>query len=173
MNDKQTSTARGIAWGQAAAIEVLTFGLGGETFAVEAGLVQEILDPLPETRVPGADPCVPAVINFRGQVIPLADIRVAFGMEHAGAGQDDRIIVLELDIFGEATLVGIATDRVNEVTTLLQADSEPPPTLGLRYPRALVRALVRRGGDVVLIPDLFAIFDPLVGGSGDPAAVAA
>jgi len=63
------------------AIEALTFDLQGETFALEAGLVREVLDLLPETQVPGAPSFVGAVINFRGRVIPLVDLRVAFDME--------------------------------------------------------------------------------------------
>ncbi len=68
-------------WGVSDAVEVLTFNIAGETFAIEAVKVREILDLLPETAVPGAKAFVASVINFRGKVIPLADIRLAFGME--------------------------------------------------------------------------------------------
>ncbi len=162
-----------INWTDDGLLEVLTFDIGPETLAIEAGLVREILDPLPETLVPGANALVASVINFRGAVIPLANLHVAFGMARDALNADARVVVLELDLGGEAMHLAIGTDRVNEVATLHQSDAEPPPDLGLRWPRAMLRALVRRGGDVVLIPDLFAIFDPLVGGSGDPAAVAA
>ena len=67
-------------WGTEEDLSVLTFNLNGETFAIEAIVVQEILDLLPETHVPGSKPFVSSVINFRGKVIPLADIRLAFGM---------------------------------------------------------------------------------------------
>ena len=161
-----------IHWAADGSLEVLTFDLGGETFAIEAVLVQEILDPLPETRVPGAHPCVPAVINFRGRVIPLADMRVAFDMENAGAGQDARIIVLELVIGGEPMQIGIGTERVNEVTTLMAKDTEPPPALGMRWPRGLLRAIVRRADAVVLLPDLVSLFEPLTGSAAETAAFA-
>ena len=62
------------AWTDDGELEVLTFGLGGETFALEAVLVREILDLMPETRVPGADRLAASVINFRGRIIPLARI---------------------------------------------------------------------------------------------------
>ena len=61
------------AWTDDGELEVLTFGLGGETFALEAVLVREILDLMPETQVPGADRLAASVINFRGRIIPLAD----------------------------------------------------------------------------------------------------
>lgn len=163
-------TATGsIAWGPDGALEVLTFDVGGETLAIEAGLVREILDPLPETPVPGADPLVGAVINFRGAVIPLADLHVGLGMARE-QGPDARVVVLELELAGEPVHLAIGTDRVNEVTTLLAADAEPPPDLGLRWPRAMLRALVRRAGDVVLVPDLAMLFARLAGAAASPAA---
>ena len=66
-------------------LEALTFDLHGETFALEATLVREVLDLLPETEVPGAPAFVSAVINFRGRIIPLVDLRVAFDMPVDGA----------------------------------------------------------------------------------------
>jgi purine-binding chemotaxis protein CheW len=161
-----------IDWAPDGTLEVLTFGVAGETLAIEAGLVREILDPLPETIVPGANPLVASVINFRGQVIPLADLHVAFGMARDAVNGDARLVVLELNLGGEMRHLAIGTDRVNEVATLHHGDAEPPPELGVRWPRALLRALVRRGGDVVLIPDLVAIFDALIVGTGESAAVA-
>ena len=159
--------AYNIDWSDEGTLEVLTFEVGGETFAIEAVWVREVLDPLPVTRVPGADPLAGAIINFRGRVIPLADLAVAFGMERAAATADARIVVLELRLAGEAMLIGFATDRVHEVTTLALTDAESPPQLGLRWPRDLVRCLVRRGGDVVVMPDLPAVFAPLVGADAD------
>src|SRR5262245_64074086 len=103
-------------WAYAEEIEVLTFDMNGETFALEEVMVQAILDLLPETAVPGSQPFAASVINFRGKVIPLADLRLAFGMEAAEATIDSRIIVIELDLQGEPTLVGLRTDKVNEVT---------------------------------------------------------
>ncbi|MDE2406066.1 MAG: chemotaxis protein CheW [Sphingomonadales bacterium] len=162
-----------IPWSADGTLEVLTFDLGGETFAIEAVVLREIVDPLPETLVPGAHPLVGSVVNFRGQVIPLADLRVGFGMERGEFGADSRIVVLEIAIDGEPLQVGIRTDRVNEVATLAAEAAEPPPALGLRWPRELVRALVRRAGDVVILPDLAAMIRPLLTEHVPPAAVAA
>jgi purine-binding chemotaxis protein CheW len=97
-------------WAGRDEIEVVTFDIAGEVFALEAAAVQEILDLLPETSVPGAKAFVGSVINFRGKVIPLADIRLAFGMEATKPTIDSRIIVIELEIEGEPTLTGIRTD---------------------------------------------------------------
>lgn len=145
-------------WGEQEELAVLTFNLNGETFAIEAKVVQEILDLLPETHVPGAMAYVGSVINFRGKVIPLADIRLAFGMPATPSTIDSRIVVIELDIGGEPTLVGIRTDKVYEVTTLSKAASEPTPSVGMRWRADFIECLVRRDGDIVIIPNLMAIF---------------
>lgn len=145
-------------WSYAEEVEVLTFDLNGETFALEAVIVQEILDLLPETAVPGSQPFVASVINFRGKVIPLADLRLAFGMEATEATIDSRIIVIEVDLHGEATLVGLRTDKVNEVTTLAKAASEAPPSVGMRWRADYINCLVKRGGEFIILPNLQAIF---------------
>ena len=148
-------------------MEVLTFNLHGETFALEAVRVQEILDMLPETHVPGAPRFVGSVINFRGRVIPLADLRLAFGMEATEATIDSRIVVIELDIKGEATLIGLRTDKVNEVTALAMTASEPPPSVGMRWRPDYIDGLFKRGGEFIILPNLQAIFSnhdaPLAG----------
>lgn len=145
-------------WKGADEISVLTFCLNGETFAIEAVIVQEILDLLPETSVPGSLPFVGSVINFRGKVIPLADIRVAFGMEAGNVTIDSRIIVTELDLEGQTTLVGMRTDKVFEVTSLPVAASEPPPIVGMRWRPDYIHALVKREGEFIILPNLQAIF---------------
>ena len=145
-------------WSGEEELSVLTFNLNGETFAIEAIVVQEILDLLPETVVPGSMPFVGSVINFRGKVIPLADIRLAFGMIATETTIDSRIIVIELDIESEPTLIGIRTDKVNEVTTLDKVASEPPPSVGMRWRADYINFLVKRGGELIIVPNLQAIF---------------
>ncbi|GAA3704199.1 chemotaxis protein CheW [Sphingomonas cynarae] len=147
-------------------LEVLTFGMGGETFALDAVLVREILDIVPCTPVPGADALVGHVINFRGRVIPLADLRPAFGMEKAQVTADSRIIVIELTIDDEPLLIGLTTDSVDEVATLPADDCEQPPAIGMRWPRDHVRCLVRRAHDIVVLPDLQSLFHALATRAG-------
>lgn len=160
MNQAVRISNQNTIWGADDELSVLTFNLNGETFAIEATVVQEILDLLPETHVPGSKPFVSSVINFRGKVIPLADIRLAFGMEVSEATIDSRIIVIELELehSGEPALIGIRTDRVYEVTSLSRAASEPPPSVGMRWRADYIDCLVKRGGEFVIVPNLNAIF---------------
>lgn len=145
-------------WGLEEEVEVLTFNIAGETFAIEAIKVQEILDLLPETAVPGSKPFVASVINFRGKVIPLADIRLAFGLEAAEKTIDSRIIVIELTLDDERLLIGLRTDKVYEVTTFSKTASEPPPSVGMRWRADYINCLVKRGSQFVILPNLTAIF---------------
>ncbi len=94
-----------VPWDENGELEVLTFDVGDERLAIEAVSIREILDLLPETRVPGAPELVASVVNFRGKIIPIADLRLAFGLPRQmpdEAGTDNRIVVIEAEIGGEA-----------------------------------------------------------------------
>jgi purine-binding chemotaxis protein CheW len=149
--------------------QVLTFDVGGETFALEAELVREILDMPAETEVPGAAPFVGAVMNFRGKVIPVADLHVAFGLGRAQASADSRIVVIELALDGDDTLVGLRADKVHEVASLTPSATEAPPPIGMRWRHDYVRRIARFGEEPVILPDLACIFAE----RGEPVARAA
>src|ERR1700742_1448224 len=86
---------------QDGAVQVVMVGLGDEKFALDAGLVREIIDPIPATRVAGARSFLPSVINVRGNVIPLADLRIRFGMPMSDDSADTRIVVIEINVGGD------------------------------------------------------------------------
>jgi purine-binding chemotaxis protein CheW len=99
-----------------------------------------------------------AVINFRGRVIPLADLRLAFDLERGQPTIDSRIVVIEYDIDGDPCLVGLRADKVHEVTSIELADTEESPRVGLRWRADFIRCLARRDGDLIVVPDLGQIF---------------
>jgi len=140
------------------ALQVLTFDLQGETFALDAGLVREVMDLAPETGVPGAPAFVDAVINFRGRVIPLADLRLAFGFGRGEPTVDSRIVVIEHEIDGDPTLIGLRADKVHEVTSIALGDTEEPPRVGLRWRSDFIRCLAKHAGELVIVPDLERVF---------------
>ncbi len=146
--------------------QVLTFDLAGETFALEAGHVREVLDLMPETAVPGAAPFVSAVINFRGRVIPLADLRLAFEMGKGAATIDSRVVVIEYELDGAPALIGLRADKVHEVTTIEMSETEDVPRVGLRWRTDFIRRLAKRDGDLIVVPDLDQIFTTRGGARG-------
>jgi len=139
-------------------VEVLTFEVSAETFALEALLVREVLDNCPETYVPGAPAFVDSVINFRGRIIPLADLRLAFGLPATASTRDSRIIVIEFELNGDATLIGLRADKVFEVTTIPNASTEAAPRLGTRWRPDFIHCLAKRKGEVIVLPNLAKIF---------------
>jgi purine-binding chemotaxis protein CheW len=145
--------------GAAPAMKALTLSLHDEIFAIEAESVREILDLVPITEVPNAPPFVAGLINVRGRVVPLADLRVMFGMEIPPHGHDTRIVVIEVDIDGEPTVVGIIADKVFDVADIDGDSIEDAPKVGMRWRPEFVRGIGKRGGDFIIIPDLGRIFE--------------
>lgn len=141
-----------------AARQVLMLGMGGELFAIDAGIVREILDPVPVTEVPGAKPFVNGVINVRGKVVPLADLRLRFGMPAKANTIDTRIVVVEIELDGYPTAVGLLADKVYEVGELEAASTEEAPPIGMRWPPEFVRGIGKRQDDFVIVPDIQRLF---------------
>jgi len=155
-------------------IVVLSLELQDEAFAIPASQVHEILDPVPVTAVPGADPAVDGLINVRGRVVPLADLRLLFGMPQQQAGADARIVVIEVEIDDDPITIGIRADKVNEVTELPAASLEATPRNGLRWEPEFITCIGKRNGTFVAVLDMGRIFSRLVNharaGAGSPTA---
>jgi purine-binding chemotaxis protein CheW len=134
--------------------QVLMLGLAGEMFALDARQVREILDPIPVTRVPGAQPYVSSVLNVRGKVIPLADLRVRFGMPPATITPDTRFIVLEIDLADEPTTIGIVADKVYEVTDLDTSTLQKAPPIGMRWRPEFIAAIAKWKDEFIIVPNM-------------------
>lgn len=143
----------------ATTMQVLTVGLDREVFALDAGRVSEILDSVPVTEVPNARPYVSGVINVRGKVVPLADLRLRFGMERAAASLDTRIVVIEVDLGGEPTTVGILADKVYEVTEIAGASIEETPRVGMRWRPEFIKGIGKKDADFVIVLDIDRVFN--------------
>ena len=143
-------------------LTVVTLSLGPQVLAIPAVRLREILDPLPVTRVPGAGPFVPGVVNVRGSVVPLADLKQALSIPDEGSDDRRRILVLELVIGGEPTTVAIAADAVHEVTTVETSIIEPVPASAHAWPPEYLTGLYRGTQGFVLLPNLETVFSGLV-----------
>lgn len=102
----------------------LTFLLGNEEYAIPVHDVREIVGPLPVTPVPGTAHHVLGVINLRGKVIPVIDLRLRLGLAAGEVGPRSCVVVCQAP---GGALVGTLVDTVVEVMTLRGADAEPPP----------------------------------------------
>ncbi|MHC2621784.1 purine-binding chemotaxis protein CheW [Bradyrhizobium huanghuaihaiense] len=139
---------------QTGAMQVVMIGLGEEKFALDAGLVREIIDPVPVTKVAGARAFVPSVINVRGNVIPLADLRLRFGMPQLENSADTRIVVIELELDGEPVLVGVTADKVYEVTEISQTDVQQTPRVGMHWKPEFIRFIAKWREEFVIVPNM-------------------
>lgn len=139
---------------QANAMQVVMIGLGEEKFALDAGLVREIIDPVPVTRVAGARAFVPSVINVRGNVIPLADLRIRFGMPQLDNSADTRIVVIEIELDNEPVLVGVTADKVYEVTEISQTDVQQTPRVGMHWKPEFIRFIAKWREEFVIVPNM-------------------
>jgi len=117
-------------------------------------VVREILDLGPVTAVPNADPFVSGLINVRGRVVPLADLHVRFGMETPPPSIDTRIVVVDVELDGEPTTVGILADKVYEVTEVTTRSVQDTPKLGMRWRPEFIQGIGKRGEDFMAIIDL-------------------
>ena len=154
---------------QAKAMNALTLRMQDEMFAIEAVSVREILDLVPITEVPNAPAFVTGLINVRGRVVPLADLRVMFDMDRPPPDQDTRIVVIEIEIDGEPTVAGILADKVYDVTDIEHASIEETPKVGMRWRPEFIEGVGKRNGGFIIIPNMERIFE-IPGGRTTPAA---
>ena len=108
----------------------LTFALGAEEFGLEILKVREIIGYMDITAVPQTPGHVKGVINLRGQVIPVVDLRLKFGMEEAEITEQSCIIVVEIDAGARHFQTGIVVDHVQEVLDISAEDIEDSPEFG-------------------------------------------
>lgn len=138
--------------------DILTFRLGSEKLALPAEYLREILEVVPITRVPQSGKFATGLINVRGVVVPLADLRVALRNPRSPATEDTRILVLDVRVGDEKSTVAILADQVEEVTTINKTEIEDVPPVGSPWPPEFVLGIGQLKGAFVMFPDLDTIF---------------
>lgn len=140
------------------AMQYLTFHLGEEKFAIDVTKAQEVLDFVAPTRVPQTPRFMLGVINLRGSVVPVVDLRRKFGMPESDRTRDTCIIVMEIEVDGEKTVVGTLVDSVQEVLDLNTGDLEPPPRIGTRLKTEFIQSMGNVDGNFLIILDIDRVF---------------
>jgi purine-binding chemotaxis protein CheW len=138
--------------------QYITFKLGNELFAINVSQVREVLEVSTITRVPTAPEDMRGVVNVRGKAIPVIDLRRRFGLTPAPDTVSTRIIVMELSIEGEDTVLGGIADSVHEVIELDPASLAPPPRIAMRWRTDFIKGMGRRGDEFVVVLDVNAVF---------------
>jgi purine-binding chemotaxis protein CheW len=131
----------------------VTLALGEEVLAVEVGIVREILDNIPITRLPIAPPFLSGVIEVRGATVPVIDLRVKLGLPPAPATQDTRILIVNLNHEGRDLIIGLHVERVFEVAEFETEALQAVPDIGERWESEYVKAIGRLREQFVIIVD--------------------
>jgi len=132
----------------------LTFSLAGEEYGIGILKVKEIIGMMPITTVPRTPGFVKGVINLRGKVIPVVDLRLKFGMEEIPYTERTCIIVVEIGGRGGSILIGIVVDAVSEVLNIKGTEIEATPTFGARLDTDYILGMAKMNGGVKILLDI-------------------
>ncbi len=138
--------------------QYLTFKLDDEVFAVDVAKVREILDFTPATKVPGTPDFMRGIINVRGNVVPVVDMRLKFGMSQTEKTVDTCIVVMEIAVDDDTTVLGALVDSVQEVFELEPSQIEPPPRIGTRWRTEFIKGIGKRNNELIIILDIDRVF---------------
>jgi len=143
----------------AASTQYLTFKLGEETFALDVAEVREILDFTSVTKVPRTPSFMRGVINLRGSVVPVMDLRLKFGMSATQQTVNSCIIVVEMSMEGDTVVIGVLADAVQEVIDLEPEQIEPAPRIGTKLNMEFILGMGKHNGAFMMILDIDKIFE--------------
>src|SRR5208283_2350264 len=121
--------------------QYLTFELEDEVFALDISKVREVLDFTTVTKVPRTPEFMRGVINLRGNVVPVVDMRLKFGMSKTEKTVNTCIIIAEISIEGETAILGALADSVQEVIDLEPDQIEPAPRIGTRVRTDFIKGM--------------------------------
>lgn len=139
-------------------VQYLTFTLDGEAFATEISRVREVLEYTQVTPVPRTPAYMQGVINLRGSVVPVVDLRLQFEMSAGEQTVDTCIIIIEVNIDGQSTVLGALADSVQEVIDLKPEQLEPAPSLGTRINNEFISAMGKVDERFVIVLDMNRVF---------------
>jgi purine-binding chemotaxis protein CheW len=138
--------------------QYVTFQLAEELFGVEVTRAREILGLVPVTSVPQTPEYMLGVINLRGQVVPVVDMRLKLGLTVGEETQDTCIIVMEVQVDEETLVVGALADAVREVLELKDDAIEPPPRLGTKLKTEFICGMGKVEDEFLILLDIDRVF---------------
>ncbi|MCX5804816.1 MAG: chemotaxis protein CheW [Proteobacteria bacterium] len=138
--------------------QYLTFQLGEEVFAIDVSCVREILEFTTVTKVPKTPDYMRGVINLRGSVVPVLDMRLKFGMTKTEKKVNTCVIVIEVSFEGETTIMGALVDSVQEVLELDPDQIEPAPRIGIQLKTEFIKGMGKRDDRFIIVLDTDKVF---------------
>lgn len=138
--------------------QYLVFNLADEFFGLEIIHIQEVLEFSTLTKVPRMPEFVCGVINLRGRVAPVIDLRLKFGLPASKRTVNTCIIIVEVEFAGEKSILGAMVDSVQEVLTMDGSQIEPPPRMGNNVDISFIRGIGKHDDQFILILDINRVF---------------
>jgi len=139
--------------------QYVTFSLCDELFGVEVSRTREILSLTPVTKVPQTPEYLLGVINLRGQVVPVVDMRLKLGLPAGKDTEDTCIIVVDVLVDGETITVGALADAVREVMDIRSDQIEPPPRLGTRLNTEFINGMGKVDEQFLILLNIDKVFN--------------
>ena len=136
----------------------LSFKLGEEEFAAHVGKVLNILEMVKITEVPKSPEYMKGVINLRGTVLPVVDTRIKFGMSATQYTANTCIVVMEVELDGEAVQVGALVDSVQAVLEIDDSQIQPPPSIGSKYKSEFIYGMAKLDEKFIMLLDMDKVF---------------
>ena len=138
--------------------QYLTFQLGEEIFGVDVTHVREILEFTTVTKVPRTPDFMRGVINLRGSVVPVLDMRLKFGLTTTEKTVNTCIIVVEVSLDEETAIIGALVDSVDEVFELEPDQIEPAPKIGTQLRTEFIKGMGKKDNHFIIILDIDRLF---------------
>ena len=132
----------------------LTFSLAGEEYGIGILKVKEIIGMMPVTVVPQTPAYIKGVINLRGKVIPVIDLRLKFAMPSAEYTERTCIIVVEVNAAGRTVMMGIVVDSVSEVLNIKAGEIEETPSFGTKLNTEYILGMAKASGGIKILLDI-------------------
>ena len=138
--------------------QYLTFKLGQEVFAIEVAKVREVLDLTTITTIPRTPEFMAGVINLRGSVVPVVDLRLCFEMTKTESTRNTCIVVVEVVLENESTIIGALADSVEEVIDMEPEQIQPAPKIGTQIQTDFIKGMGKREQQFLMILDIDRVF---------------
>ncbi len=138
--------------------QYLTFKLEDEVYATDIAQVREVLEYTRVTKVPRTPDYMRGVINLRGRVVPVLDLKLRFGMSRTEQTVNTCVIIVEVNMEGETMVIGALADSVQEVIELDPSVIEPPPKIGTKLNTDFIRGMGKRDEEFIIILDIDKVF---------------
>ncbi len=142
----------------AEATQHLTFKLDEEIFAIDISKVREVLEYTAVTKVPQTPEFMKGVINLRGHVVPVVDLRLKFGMPEAEKTVNTCIIIVEVTVDTDTAILGALADSVQEVFEMEADQIEPAPKIGTRLNTEFTKGTGKQDDQFIMILDIDKVF---------------